>query len=367
MQVDDAVVEGGGAGGQVELPHTDETFVEGFAHLVQVFPEVVQPAQQGAGVVEAEVFHVQDVELVLGGKGDHLPQAGDDAAGEDVFFHPGVAGMLQQAADEVEQEEAAGLHDLVHAIQKKLIVVPAHVLHHAHADHPLEFPAGLGQVPVVHKLYGQQVLKALGLDAPLELLVLLLTQGDAGAADAVLLGGPDEQEAPAAADVQQGHPLLEVELFQNVVHLVHLGLVEGVVLPAEIAAGIAEGFIQPQLVKIVADVVVALDLLLLVFLGGGGENELFQGALVLGELPHLPHEVVQGIVQVPLDLQGAVHIGLPQGQGRAGHQVGQGKLLVQDDRKGGFPLPDEIFLSLELDAEGVLVEFFQKGQKGLFL
>lgn len=86
MQVDHPVVEGGRAGAQVQLPHADELLVEHGPHLLLVGPEVVRPAQQGAVVVVAQVFHVKHMEILLSQIVDHLPQAGNHAAGENIFL-----------------------------------------------------------------------------------------------------------------------------------------------------------------------------------------------------------------------------------------------------------------------------------------
>ena len=71
--------------------------------------EVRVPAAQGAAVVAAQAFHVQRIEAVIRRGADHFPQGRHHAAGEDVFLDPGIARMLLQRADEMQQEQAAGL------------------------------------------------------------------------------------------------------------------------------------------------------------------------------------------------------------------------------------------------------------------
>ena len=82
---------------------------------------------------------------------------------------------------------------------------------------------------------------------------------------------------------------------------------------AEVSAGIAHGFIQPQLVEIVADIVVALYFFL-IFLDMEVKKSASQCLLVCGELSHLAHEQVQSFVQVAFHLQVSVHIGFSQSQ-----------------------------------------------------
>ena len=101
-------------------------------------------------------------------------------------------------------------------------------------------------------------------NSPLELFMLFHAQCDPHAMDPVFLCGLNEQEPPAAADVQERHSLLQIQLLQDIINLVHLCLIERIVFMQEIAAGIAQCFIQPELIEIVADVIMALDFLLLI-------------------------------------------------------------------------------------------------------
>ena len=47
-------------------------------------------------------------------------------------------------------------------------------------------------------------------------------------------------------------------------------------------------------------------------------NQLFQGFGIRGKPVHLPQEMIQSFIEIPVDFQIAVHIGLPQRQGSAG-------------------------------------------------
>ena len=109
VQVDDAVVEGGGAGAQIQLPHADELFVEHFTDLVLVRLEVGVPAAQRAVVVTAQALYVQGIETMIRRGAFHFPQGGNHAAGEDIFLDPGIARMLLERADEMKQEQSARL------------------------------------------------------------------------------------------------------------------------------------------------------------------------------------------------------------------------------------------------------------------
>ena len=174
--------------------------------------------------------------------------------------------MLLQGADKVEKEKTALLHHFVRAFQEEIIVVTSHVLDHADAHNAVKLLSQLRQITVVHKLYLHVVLKAFLFDPLLALLVLLLAQRDAGSVHLVLFRRLDQKESPAAADIQKSHPLFQVKLLQDIIDLVDLSLIKCIVLMLEVAAGVAHCLIQPQLVEVVSDIVVAPHFLLLVFL-----------------------------------------------------------------------------------------------------
>ena len=104
-----------------------------------------------------------------------------------------------------------------------------------------------------------QVGQALAVDGLLGPRRLLDRQRHAERLDAVLAGGEAHHAAPAAADVEQPHAGLEVELAGDQVVLVVLGLLEGGVLVREHRAGVGHRRTQHHLVEAVRDVVVVVD------------------------------------------------------------------------------------------------------------
>ena len=126
------------------------------------------------------------------------------------------------------------------------------MLHHADTDDAVKDQPLVLEVAVVDELDLHLALEPFRLDALLTLLPLLLTERAAVALDAVLLRRFNQQEAPAAADVEERHALLEVELLEDVVDLVALRLLERVILVLEVRARIAHRRIEPELIEFIA-------------------------------------------------------------------------------------------------------------------
>jgi len=78
----------------------------------------------------------------------------------------------------------------------------------------------------------------------------------------MVAGGMDRQRAPAAADVEQGHPRAQPQLATHMFQLGLLGLGQVLVATREIRAGIHHGRVEPARIEVVGDVVVVLDRLL---------------------------------------------------------------------------------------------------------
>ena len=91
--------------------------------------------------------------------------------------------------------------------------------------------------------------------------VLVLAERDALGAHAVVLGGEQQQPAPAGADVEEAVALLEHELGADVLELRGLRLGDRHRRIAKVGARVDPSRIEPQRVEIVGDVVVELDLL----------------------------------------------------------------------------------------------------------
>ena len=90
--------------------------------------------------------------------------------------------------------------------------------------------------------------------------VLVLRQRDAVRPHAVVLGGPQQQAAPAGADVEEALALAQHQLAADVVELGLLRLASGIAGVAEVGARIDAPRVEPERVEVVRDVVVKLHL-----------------------------------------------------------------------------------------------------------
>src|SRR5262249_13886346 len=135
----------------------------------------------------------------------------------EVLGEPGVADRLADAGgDGLQEEETVVGEDTADDLHEAPVVLPADVLEHAHRDHAVEGPE-LAE-PLVAVVVEPDVDRQLGVDA-LRVDVLLLGDGDADDADAVILGGVAGQGPEAAADVEKLVALLELELLADEVEL----------------------------------------------------------------------------------------------------------------------------------------------------
>ncbi len=357
MDVDVAGVEGGGAADEVDVPHADEFLAFPVLDFVMDCLEVLVPAEERLVVVAAQALDVLHAECVVVGDGDELAQGGEHAAREDVFAHEGVAHFLVVARDGVEEEESAVLEERIGTFVVGLVVVPADVLHHADAHDAVECETLVRQVAVVDEVDGYLVLETGVVEALLSHLPLLFAERAAVALDAVFLCGLDEQVAPAAADVEELHARLQVELLQDVVDLVLLRGLKRVVVVLEIGAGVAQRRVEPELVEVVAEVVVAGDLLRLVTLLLREGEEILERVLVERDAVCLLKQASDDREEVAvLYLEVAAHVRLREREGRRGHQFLFRDVVLHDDREFRVARADAVGVAVQFDVERVLVE-----------
>lgn len=130
MQINNSIMKSRGAGGQVQIPHTDKPLVEHFPDLIQMLPVIFLPAQQCLIVVKPQVFHIQNMEPLVSHSGNHLSQAGNNTARENVSLNPRVSRMFRHAADKVQQKQSAGLQRLGGILDKERVILPSHMFRH---------------------------------------------------------------------------------------------------------------------------------------------------------------------------------------------------------------------------------------------
>ena len=239
VDVDVADVEGYGAAAEVEVPHAGEFFAAGSDDFIADVLEVIEPAHEGLIVMAAQAFDVDDLEVIVVSEADDFTERRQGSAREDVFAHPRVADAFVVATDVMEEEHAAVLQEVAGCFHVQRIIGAADVFQHADADDAVVLTAFGDEVTVVDEVYLYQVLEAQFFNAFLAFFPLFFTERATIAFDAIFLGSFDEQVAPAAADIEEGHAFFEVEFFQDVMDFIMLCLFEAVVFILEVCAGIA--------------------------------------------------------------------------------------------------------------------------------
>ncbi len=162
------------------------------------------------------------------------------------------------SSSELVHHQAARLEQPPDLVEVARQVTLADVLEHPHAR-DLVVGCVFRHVAVVHEPHLAAVPEAERLDALVHVGVLSFGERDAGRLDAVVARRPENQAAPAAADIQETFPGLEQQFPADMVELLLLRKVQRVVGLAEIGAGIDPIAVQPERIEIVADVVVVLD------------------------------------------------------------------------------------------------------------
>ena len=132
------------------------------------------------------------------------------------------------------------------------------MLEHAHAR-DLVVRRVLGHVAVVEQLHLTELAKPSAGDLGARELILILGKRDPGRVHPVMLGRPDDQRTPPAADVEEALARLQHELLADVIELLLLRELEAVLGAPEVGTRIDAATVEPQAVEIVADVVVIAD------------------------------------------------------------------------------------------------------------
>ena len=105
------------------------------------------------------------------------------------------------------------------------------------------------QFAVIAQLDANALAQPLVVDQFLDMLMLIFRQRDAGGVDAVMLGRPEQQPAPAGADVQEALARLKQQLAADVVQLGFLRLCQRHFAGEVIGAGIDAARVQPKCIK----------------------------------------------------------------------------------------------------------------------
>lgn len=162
---------------------------------------------------------------------------------------------------------------------------------------------------------------------------------------------------PAAADVEQAHAGFEVQLVECAVDFCFLCLLERHVVCFEISTRIAQRRVEPELVEVVAEVIMARDLPLLVALLFREREQPLERALVEREAVGLLQEVRDDVEKVAvLDFDIVAHVGFGERERRRGHEVFLRDVLVDLDREFRLAFANLVGVAVHLDAKREFVE-----------
>ena len=210
--------------------------------------------------MQADVLDVEHGQLVRLEHVHHLAQGRRVGARENALVDPGVHQRRLIAADAVHEAAAFRRQRAAHQRAEILVVALADVLEHADRD---ERVVRARQIAVV-------VLDELDLAVEAELLGprarvrdLLLRDVEAAHAHAVVLRHEQREAAPAAAGLDDALAGLQLQLAADVMHLRLLRLLDRHRGIREVRAGVLQRLaVEPQLVEVVAEVVVVVNVAL---------------------------------------------------------------------------------------------------------
>eukprot|EP00123_Amoebidium_parasiticum_P022378 comp8624_c0_seq1/m.3914 comp8624_c0_seq1/g.3914 ORF comp8624_c0_seq1/g.3914 comp8624_c0_seq1/m.3914 type:complete len:454 (+) comp8624_c0_seq1:695-2056(+) len=301
-------------------PQAEPPFAVLGLDLLLVLDPVVVPLLKRDRVVDPHVLDVVHLEPGSLNLVHNKPEgAGGVSSREDVSAHKDAPDKVLEApggtqAGNLQVEEAVVLEPVRAHVQEVLEAKHTHVLGHLNtAD---DIPLLEGDIPVVHQLDRAQVLSSVLLNALVAPGNLLLADGHTKRLGTIVLAGVADQRAPAAANVEQSHAGLELQLLADGVHLALLCDLEGVILVCVHAAGVDHGGAQEPVVEVVAAVVHGLDLVAVHVLavpqrlGDETEAEVLDVVPGEAEAEQLLAAVLEDLVHVPVDVDLFAEVGL---------------------------------------------------------
>src|SRR5271167_201360 len=211
---------------------------------------------QGLGVMHAEVFDVEHAEA-LGLQYFHrLAQSGRITARKNALSDPCVEGPGTIAADVV-KETASGVADgAADRAAEITVMIKSNVLQHTDGTEDIKL---LAHATVVVFDEIDAAGDALALRPFARIHDLLMRDVEGLHPDAVALRHVNGQRSPAAAGFYHGFAGLQPKLATDHFELGLLRRFERGLGPREIGTGVKHALVEPQAVKVVGQVVVALD------------------------------------------------------------------------------------------------------------
>ena len=270
--------EGGFAVAEVVVPLADEAVVElELVQLLVVGVEARAPLAQRADVVQAEVVQLEHMQVAhaLEGLGD-AAHGHEERTGEDVLLNPVHAGdelavTAVGAGDVLQGEQAVVLEQAVALAEVTVHIALADGFEHLDGN---DFVEAARDIAVVLDADLRVVADALADEAFAAVVVLGLREGEGGDLAAVFLHRVTGEAAPARADFKDVVSGLEAERAAERLILCGLRILDGLLGRGPDAARIGHGFVEPEFVKVVPEVVVVGDVLAAALAGIASERVL---------------------------------------------------------------------------------------------
>src|SRR6267142_1565558 len=314
---DPAPVEGVRAAGEVGAPDAQALLIGVLARFGEVGLEAARPVPEGLGIVKAQRLDVHHLEPALG----HFPQHQRDvrqlAVREDVLADELAGAQADGAAlgidrgDAMVHDDAAVLQQPPDGAEIQRQVLQADVLEHAHRS-DLVVHRFARNVAVVLQQHFAAPGEAVRLDAFVREAMLILGERHSGCLDAVVLGGPAHQRAPAAADVEELVARLQAQLAAEVVELLRLREVDVLVAGLEVGARVHHLAVEEQRVELVRDVVVVVDGLRVAAARVQVDDERAAAFLLAAEVARQALGGAQHVLDRPFDVDVALDVRLAE-------------------------------------------------------
>src|ERR1700727_1871879 len=124
---------------EIEFPHAAEALVVKLRGFISTRHKPLAPNAQRLGIVQPQDFNVRDVKAGPLDRWQHFGQAGNVAAGEDIFADPGVGHARNGvAADGMEQHHSIVVEQSVDFGEEFVVPAGADVLEHSDRDDAIE-------------------------------------------------------------------------------------------------------------------------------------------------------------------------------------------------------------------------------------
>lgn len=259
-----------GAVGEEEDPDAVPAFTILSNNLLSVINPVQVPLPNGGAIVDTQDIDVLDLKTGCFNLPDDPPKrAGGISTWEDILVHeetPNEVFVLPGGADtsDLEDKNTVIVEKVVHLTHECTVTPDSDMLGHFKTDNLGEVTGATWDFPVVHAkdtcLVGSD---AVGLDALITELGLVLAEGDTGDITAVVFSCVGGEGTPTAAYVKETIFRLEVKFRANETEFVVLKFLKGGVLVSinDNTGGVDHAVAKEPFVEVITSVIVVANLL----------------------------------------------------------------------------------------------------------